>query len=83
MNKSNAELVLNRGNNVIDLFLVDVNDKVVTFPFFEPVCAGFPSPAADYEQSPLDPRDYLIKNQASTFFARVDAGIFENDVIVV
>lgn len=89
MQRDNLELVWVRGDNIINLFPAELDDKEITFPFFDPVCAGFPSPAADYEQSPLDPQDYLIKNQASTFFARVkgnsmiDAGIFENDVIVV
>ena len=53
MTRMNRELVWIRGDNVNDLFLVDVNDKEVTFPFFEPVCAGFPSPATDYEESYL------------------------------
>lgn len=89
MQRNILELAWVRGDNIINLFPAELDDKEITFPFFDQVCAGFPSPAADYEQKPLDPRDYLIKNQSSTFFARVkgssmvDAGIFENDVIVV
>lgn len=51
--------------------------------------AGFPSPADDYIEKPLDLNNYLISKPASTFFARVsgdsmiDACIRENDLLVV
>jgi DNA polymerase V len=32
------------------------------------VSAGFPSPAADYEEKRLDIHDYLVRNPVSTFF---------------
>ena len=35
------------------------------------VSAGFPSPAADYEDARLDINDYLVRNPASTFFFAV------------
>lgn len=53
------------------------------------VAAGFPSPADDYVERRLSPGEYLIDNDDTTFFVRVkgdsmiDAGIFENDVLVV
>ncbi len=53
------------------------------------VSAGFPSPAADYAQTTLDLNRELIKNPASTFFARVsgvsmvDADVDEGDLLVV
>lgn len=34
------------------------------------VRAGFPSPAADYLESPLDLNAHLIRNRPSTFFVR-------------
>ena len=41
-------------------------------PYFEAkVSAGFPSPAADYEENQLDLNKHLIKNPAATFFVRV------------
>lgn len=53
------------------------------------VAAGFPSPADDYVERRLSPGEYLIANDDTTFFVRVkgdsmiEAGIFENDVLVV
>jgi DNA polymerase V len=53
------------------------------------VKAGFPSPAADYHESPLDLNDKLVQNPAATFLVRVDgdsmrdAGIFPGDLLVV
>ena len=51
--------------------------------------AGFPSPAADYEDARLDINDYLIRNPVSTFFFAVQgdsmqgAEIFDGDILVV
>ena len=39
--------------------------------FLEPVSVGFPSPANDYLESPIDLNQYLIKNGAATFLIRV------------
>jgi len=53
------------------------------------VPAGFPSPAADYEQDRLDLNKHLVKNPAATFFVRVTgdsmigAGIHHGDLLVV
>lgn len=53
------------------------------------VSAGFPSPAADYEDKRLDINEYLVRNPVSTFFFVVEgdsmegAEIFEGDVLVV
>ncbi|MBS0355498.1 MAG: translesion error-prone DNA polymerase V autoproteolytic subunit [Proteobacteria bacterium] len=53
------------------------------------VSAGFPSPAADYEDNRLDINDYLIRNPVSTFFFPVEgdsmqgAEIFDGDILVV
>jgi DNA polymerase V len=59
-------------------------------PLFEAkVPAGFPSPAADYEEDRLDLNRHLIKNPAATFFVRVTgdsmegAGIHNGDLLVV
>ncbi len=59
-------------------------------PLFEAtVTAGFPSPAADYEEDKLDLNKHLIKNSAATFFVRVTgdsmtgAGIHSGDLLVV
>ena len=59
-------------------------------PYFEAkVPAGFPSPAADYEENQLDLNKHLIKNPAATFFVRVTgdsmtgAGIHDGDLLIV
>ncbi len=53
------------------------------------VAAGFPSPAEDYATMHLDLNRELIKNPASTFYARVsgvsmiDEGINDGDLLVI
>jgi len=53
------------------------------------VPAGFPSPASDYAEAPLDLNELLIKHPAATFFVRcagdsmTGAGIFPGDTLVV
>jgi DNA polymerase V len=53
------------------------------------VPAGFPSPAADYEQEKLDLNRHLVSNPAATFFVKVagdsmiGAGIHHGDLLVV
>jgi len=64
--------------------------KTQTFPLYESrVAAGFPSPADDYLDRPLDLHEHLVKNPAATFFVRVEgesmknAGIFPDDMLIV
>lgn len=53
------------------------------------VAAGFPSPASDYVERPLDLNTLLVKNPPATFFVRVDTdilseeGIFQGDLAIV
>jgi DNA polymerase V len=53
------------------------------------VVCGFPSPADDYLDQPLDFNELLIKNPPATFAVRVggdsmiNAGLFPNDIAVV
>ena len=53
------------------------------------VVAGFPSPAEQYVEPPLDINTYLIKRREATFLMHVDgdsmrdAAILDKDVIVV
>ncbi|MGI4826620.1 MAG: LexA family protein [Janthinobacterium lividum] len=62
----------------------------MVLPYFDgSVPAGFPSPAEDYLETPLDLHDFLIDNKAATFLMRVDgdsmkdAGILDGDLLVV
>lgn len=54
-----------------------------------PVCCGFPSPAEQYAESPLDLNELLITRPAATYFVRAagdsmqGAGIREGDILVV
>lgn len=51
--------------------------------------AGFPSPARDYLDGPLDLNELLVRHQAATFFVRVigdsmiGAGIYPGDILIV
>ncbi len=64
-------------------------EEQVSLPIFEGLRAGFPSPAADYENDTLDFNRDFIQHPESTFYGRVrgdsmkDAGITEGDILVV
>ena len=65
-------------------------DTQLLIPFIdEGVKAGFASPAADYSGNRIDLNVELIKNEASTFFAKVDGNsmtgslIFDGDIVIV
>ena len=51
--------------------------------------AGFPSPADDYMERPLDLNEHVIKHPAATYFVRASgdsmtgAGIFDGDLLIV
>ena len=51
--------------------------------------AGFPSPAEQYLEPPLDLNELLVKRPAATYFVRVEgdsmigAGIHDGDLLVV
>jgi len=53
------------------------------------VAAGFPSPAEQYVEAPLDLNELLVRKPAATFFVRaagdsmVEAGICSGDILVV
>jgi DNA polymerase V len=71
------------------IYMPDLATKYRQSLFEAVVSAGFPSPAADYEEDKLDLNRYLIKNPAATFFVRVTgysmmgAGIYSGDLLVV
>src|ERR1700733_4299599 len=54
-----------------------------------PAACGFPSPADDYLDGPLDFNELLIQNPAATFAVRIagesmtGAGLFPGDIAVV
>ena len=67
-----------------------IADQSVPVIFYEgTVPAGFPSPADDYIELPLDLRDYLVRNPTATFVMRAkgdsmrEVGILDGDLLVV
>ncbi|AOG03192.1 peptidase S24-like family protein (plasmid) [Bosea sp. RAC05] len=63
---------------------------IVMLPLYrKPVCAGFPSPADDHLDSPIDLARTLIRNPPATFIMRVagdsaiDVGIFDGSLVTV
>ena len=53
------------------------------------VVAGFPSPAEQYAENPLDLNEWMVRNAPATFYVRVagdsmnGAGILHNDILIV
>ena len=80
----------NEATNVDEFFIPSISDQPTLLPLFSTkVAAGFPSPAADYEDKRLDINEYLVRNPVSTFFFSVQgdsmegAEIFDGDILVV
>ena len=71
----------------MDLFSPQSSNSKV--PLVEGIRAGFPSPAEDFTEPTLDLNRYVIKNPASTFYARItgnsmqDASIQDGDIVVI
>ena len=70
--------------------MLDINSKIAHFPLLlSRVSAGFPSPADDFADHPLNINELIIKHPASTYFIRVSgdsmigAGLFPGDIVVV
>lgn len=76
-------------NDGINIFAPEDNDPMPLPLSDSRVAAGFPSPAEDYASMRLDLNRELIKNPASTFYARVsglsmvEEGINDGDLLVI
>lgn len=75
---------------MIQLKAIPKNEVALSLPFFgSRIACGFPSPADDYLDAPLDLNEYLIKHEAATYFCRVSGdsmegqGIHDGDLLVV
>ena len=72
-----------------DIYTPDLSTRYQQSLFNGLVPAGFPSPAADYEENKLDLNRHLIRNSAATFFVRaagdsmIGAGIHTGDLMIV
>jgi DNA polymerase V len=65
-------------------------DTGTELPFIsEGIKAGFPSPAADFEETKISLDSFLIKNKEATFYAKASgnsmtgAGIDNGDILVI
>lgn len=65
-------------------------ESILPLPLFcVGVSAGFPSPADDFLEAPLDLNEHLIKHPSATFYARANGesmtgqGIFSGDLLIV
>lgn len=76
-------------SNNINIFTPQSENSIEIPLSDERIAAGFPSPADDYASLKLDLNRELIKNPASTFYARVsglsmvEEGINDGDLLVI
>ena len=79
---------MNKGNKVI-FFHPNQESEKGLFLAQEGISAGFPSPADDFKEIRISLDKELVKNQESTFYARVSgdsmlgAGIDDGDLLVI
>ena len=71
-------------------FFIPDTENAKEFPFIaDGIKAGFPSPAADFEEMKLSLDHLLIKNREATFYAKasgnsmIGAGIDDGDILVI
>jgi DNA polymerase V len=70
--------------------IFEITNKRIYLPVAgSTIQAGFPSPAAEYEDDSLDINDIVVSNPSATFYVRVkgnsmlDANINDGDILVV
>ncbi len=69
--------------------IIKISSEEQSFPFIGNISAGFPSPADDFLDSPIDLNKELIKHPSATYFGRVngdsmvDMGISHGDLIII
>ncbi len=80
---------INTKKTKLDIFIPETETEMELPLIGAKLKAGFPSPADDYVEERLDLNKYLIKNPASTFFARVSgdsmigSGIYDGDILII
>ncbi|MBE9576049.1 LexA family protein [Flavobacterium proteolyticum] len=76
-------------NPKITFFIPDFESPIETSFISSEIKAGFPSPAADFEESKVSLDHLLIKNKEATFYAKasgnsmIGAGIDDGDILVI
>lgn len=77
------------GTDIAEWIDVERRYHVRVWPVSSTAMAGFPSPADDYLDRPLDFKELLIENPAATFAVRIGGdsmigiGIFPGDIAIV
>lgn len=76
-------------NQKIQFFLPDLNSPL-ELPFISSgIKAGFPSPAADFDENKISLDNVLVKNKEATFYAKangnsmIGAGIDDGNILVI
>ena len=71
-------------------FFTPKTDSNLELPYITAgIKAGFPSPAADFEETKISLDSFLIKNKEATFYAKasghsmIGAGIDDGDILVI
>lgn len=78
-----------KSNHKIQFFLPDLDNQIELPYISSGIKAGFPSPAADFDESKISLDNILVKNKEATFYAKASgnsmtgAGIDDGDILVV
>lgn len=76
-------------NKKITFFIPDFKNKTELPYYSSGIKAGFPSPAADFDETKISLDKELVKNKEATFYARArgdsmtGAGIDDGDIMVI
>jgi len=75
--------------NKLSFFVPDANNNFELPYFSGGIKAGFPSPAADFDETKISLDKVLVKNHEATFYAKasgtsmIGAGIDDGDIMVI
>lgn len=75
--------------NKIQFFIPDLENQIELPYISSGIKAGFPSPAADFDESKISLDNVLVKNKEATFYAKasgnsmIGAGIDDGDILVI
>ena len=75
--------------NKIQFFIPDLENQLELPYISSGIKAGFPSPAADFDESKISLDNVLVKNKEATFYAKASgnsmngAGIDDGDILVI
>lgn len=76
-------------NKNITFFIPDFENKIELPYYTSGIKAGFPSPAADFDETKISLDNELVKNREATFYAKASgdsmtgAGIDDGDIMVI